>query len=96
MAHPQQSSIRRARSIRADFADGAAILDGFEAVRVRLRAAFFLTGRLADALDAREATARRAIGLFRPFVLFFARRLTFGRARFAMMQIPFKCLTGLR
>jgi hypothetical protein len=83
--------------MRADLAAGAASLGALGVFRARLRAAFFLTGRLAEARERLEdARARRAIGLFRPFVFFFARRLTFGRARFAMIKIPFKFLTGLR
>jgi len=89
-------SIRRARLSRADFAVGAAGLEGVDVLRVRFRGAFFLTGRLAEALDALEdALARRATGIFRRFVLFFARLLPLRRARFAMTEIPFKFLTGL-
>ena len=93
-------NIRRARLSRADFPAGAASLGGLDALRVRLRAGFFLTGRLAEALDVFEdaledAFARRATGIFRRFVLFFVRLLTLRRARFAMAKIPFKCLTGL-
>jgi hypothetical protein len=89
-------NIRRSRLIRADLAAGAASFGRRDVLRVRFRAAFFLTGRLAEALDALERVlARRATGIFRRFVLFFARLLTLRRARFAMMEIPFKFLTGL-
>jgi hypothetical protein len=51
-----------------------------------------------DALAFREddALARLVTARLRPFVLFFARRLTLRRARFAMMKNPFKSLTGFR
>jgi hypothetical protein len=93
-------NIRRARLIRADLVAGAASVAALDALLVRLRGAFFLTGRLAEGLVAlvalEDALARRATGLFRPLVLFFARLLTLRRARFAMIKIPFKFLTGLR
>jgi len=55
------------------------------------RAAFFLPARRVEALAvlARLTTAR-----LRPLVIFFARRLTLRRTRFAMTKIPFKSLTG--
>jgi hypothetical protein len=60
-----------------------------------LRPAFFLTARRVEALAvlARLTTARLRL-LVLDFVLFWARRLTLRRTRFAMAKIPFKSLTG--
>src|SRR5215470_14016694 len=59
------------------------------------RATFFLIARRAD---ARAVLARLTTARLRPlvldFVLFWARRLTLRRTRFAMTKIPFKSLTG--
>jgi hypothetical protein len=80
---------------------GAASFTGF------FRTTFVLT---ALTLTARRVDARAVLAVFalfavfadfprattrlRPFVLFFGRRLSFLRTRFAMTKIPFKCLTG--
>jgi hypothetical protein len=73
-----------------------------------LRAAFLTARRVVARREEREeeereedvrrdeeVRARLATARLRPFVLFFARRLSLRRARFAMFRIPFKFLTGL-
>ena len=73
---------------------------GFDArtTRLRLRTVFLAGRRLDEAARAPrwddEVRARLATARLRRFVLFFARLLTLRRARFAMIQIPFKSLTG--
>jgi len=77
---------------------GAAAFRGADRF-ARLAAAFFLAGRFL-ALRRLEAFARLATGRLWRFVLDFAlfgpRRLSLARRRFAMVEIPFKSLTGLR
>jgi hypothetical protein len=58
---------------------------GLDARAVRLRTAF-LAARRAGLFREDDALARLATARLRPFVLFFARRLTLRRARFAMME----------
>jgi len=78
--------------------------------RVSTRLGDFLLGRLAERFAAGFATrlagrfagrlaARFAAGRFRAFAGLFARFLVFRvfcRGRFAIVEIPFKSLTGLR
>src|SRR5690242_3693930 len=59
-----------------------------------LRAPFFLTGRRADALTVLALATARLRPFVLDFALFWARRLTLRRTRFAMAKIPFKSLTG--
>jgi len=81
---------------------GVASFTGFFRTTFGLTA-FALTARRVDARAVRAAFAvfddfagftRLATTRLRPFVLFFGRRLSFFRTRFAMTKIPFKCLTG--
>src|SRR5262245_36177163 len=85
--------LRLSRSGATGRRAAAPAADG-RAARFRIsffRAAFFLPARRVEALAvlARLTTAR-----LRPLVIFFARRLTLRRTRFAMTKLPFKSLTG--